>query len=116
MAELSIPGVPAFPRSYDAGGMAMLALEAALKAVGDERPAWWLAGASGDAFKFAYDRGNVFEPLRDRVPADTVTLACAAAGLRGRWLTGASMDEIRGLVRDAVHRGTPVLAPFLGSQ
>lgn len=116
MSVHAIPEVPAFLRSEDAGGMAMLALEAALRALGEDRPAWWLAGASGDAFKFVYDRGNVFEPLRDRAPVDAVSLACAAAGWRGRWMTGASMGEVRALVQEAVRRGAPVLAPFLGDR
>jgi len=75
MSRYVVSDVPAFALNYDAGDMAMLALEACLCVLGKGSPAWWLAAVSGDAFKFVYDRGVVFEPMRDRVPLDILTLA-----------------------------------------
>ncbi|MBI1907260.1 MAG: hypothetical protein HYS20_13665 [Rhodocyclales bacterium] len=116
MTACSIKDVPSFERNHDAGSMAMLALEATLATQGESRPAWWLAGMSGDAFKFVYDTGAVFEPLRDRVPLDVLTLACQAAGWTGHWRLAARTGEITALVRASVQRGCPVITPFLGSR
>ncbi len=115
-APCIIPDVPAFERNDDAAGMAMTALEAALATRGGGRPAWWLAGMSGDAFKFVYDRGAVFEPLRDRVPLDVLTLACRAAGWDGQWRCGLNAAQAAALVQASVQRGCPVITPFLGSK
>ena len=106
--------VPSFTRDHDAGSMAMLALEAALAVQGENRPAWWLAGISGDAFKFVYDPAAVFEPLRDRNPVDVLTIACRAAGWDGHWSIGAQASAAEIAVRESVRKGRPVLAPFLG--
>lgn len=109
-----ITGVPSFARDDDAGSMAVVALEAALAVQGENRPAWWLAGVSGDAFKFVYDPAPVFEPLRDRNPLDVLTIAARAAGWVGRWSIGTHVPAAEIAVRAAVRKGTPVLAPFLG--
>ncbi len=93
MTTCEIRDVPTFDRNHDAGSMAMLALEAILAAQGERWPAWWLAGMSGDAFKFVYDAGAVFEPLRDRVPLDVLTLACQAAG--GQDIGGSARSPAR---------------------
>lgn len=116
MSRHTIAGVPSFERNHDAGSMAMLALETVLRTQGEDCPEWWLAGMSGDAFKFVYDVGAVFEPLRDRVPLDVLSQACRAAGREGYWRLGASMEEAVALVRDAVGRGCPAIAPFLGTR
>ena len=109
-----IADVPSFARDYDAGSMAMAALEVALAVRGEDRPAWWLAGVSGDAFKFVYDPAPVFEPLRDRNPLDVLTIAGRAAGWDGRWSIGTQVPAAEIAVREAVRKGAPVLAPFLG--
>lgn len=116
MPRHEIPNVPPFERNHDAGGMAMLALECVLRTQGDSHPAWWLAGTSGDAFKFVYDAGAVFEPLRDRAPLDVLTQACRAAGWSGHWLCGARVDEVISVVRESVRQGRPVITPFLGDK
>lgn len=116
MTAYAIPDVPPFDRNDDAGCMAMLALEAALATQGDSWPAWWLAGMSGDAFKFVYDPGTVFEPLRDRVPVDVLTLASRAAGWAGHWCLDVPTRDVPALVRESVQRGCPVITPFLGER
>jgi len=116
MTTCEIRDVPTFDRNHDAGSMAMLALEAILAAQGERWPAWWLAGMSGDAFKFVYDAGAVFEPLRD--PG---SVGCPDARLPGRrwaghWRLGAQPGEVVDLVRASLQRGCPVITPFLGSR
>ncbi len=116
MSALSLKSVPAFPLVYDAGDGIILALEALFRYRGRRRSVAWLAGISGDAFKFVYDRGDVFEPLRDRVPVDTATLAAQAVGLKGRWLLDASRPQVIEAVAHSLARGYPVLAPYLAPE
>lgn len=109
-----ISNVPSFVRDHDAGSMAVTALSVALGTQGDDRPDWWLAGVSGDAFKFVYDAGPVFEPLRDRNPLDVVETACRAAGWEGHWSTTGRAEIVEAVVRQSIGAGRPLLAPFLG--
>lgn len=102
--------VPAFKSEPEAGHMAFLAAQAALSAMGAERSLAHLAGASGDAFKFVYDRAPVRAPLRDLRPADTLARAFAACGLRAEWVPDATLDHVRGQVEAHAEIGQPVLA------
>jgi len=113
LSRYIVPNVPAFKLNYDAGDMAILALEAVLKALDKPYPNWWLSSVYGETFKFVYDRGDVFEPMRDRVPLDIFGIACAAVGIEGRWIVNKSMKEVKKLVRNSLKQGMPVLAPYL---
>jgi len=111
-----IPGVPAFKREPDSGNLAFLAAQAALSAIGPPRSVAYLAGASGDAFKFVYDNAPVREPLRDLRPADTLARAFAACGLRAEWVPDATLDHVRGQVEAQAGIGRPVLTSSLPGQ
>ncbi len=83
--SMIIDNVPAFFLNWDAGDMFMLTLESCLRYLGQEVNSWWLAGISGDAFKFVYDKDDVHEPMRDRVSIDTISLATVSVGWKGKW-------------------------------
>lgn len=108
-----IPKVPAFKSEPESGHMAFLAAQAALSAMGVEQSLARLAGGSGDAFKFVYDRAPVHAPLRDLRPADTLARAFAACGLRAEWVPDATLDHVRGQVEAHAAIGQPVLASGL---
>ncbi len=108
-----IPGVPSYKRETDSGNMAFLAAQAALSVLGVARGLPQLAGASGDAFKFVYDRAPIFEPLRDLRPWDSLARACAACGLRAEWVPDATLDHVRGQVSAHAAIGQPVLTSNL---
>ncbi len=108
-----IPDVPAFKLEYASGNMAFLAAQAALSAVGKGHSLAYLAGASGDAFKFVYDGAPVREPLRDLRPADSLARAFAACGLRAEWIPDATLDHVRGQVEAHAEIGQPILTAFL---
>jgi hypothetical protein len=108
-----IPDVPAFKLETDSGNMALLAVQAALSAVGVAASLVQLAGASGDAFKFVYDNAPVREPLRDLRPWDSLARAFAIYGLRAEWVPDATLDHVRGQVEAHAAIGQPVLTSNL---
>ncbi|MFX1573687.1 MAG: hypothetical protein ACFFB0_13135 [Promethearchaeota archaeon] len=114
--ELVIPDVPIFHLNWDAGDMLMLALESCLKYLDQNVNSWWLAGISGDAFKFMYDKKDVREPMRDRVPIDTVSLACSSLGWEGKWYINETIDKVRNRIKHSLEQGYPVITSNLGTR
>ena len=94
----------------------MHALESCLKFQGQESNYWWLAGVSGDAFKFIYDRDDVREPMRDLVPIDTVSLACSSMGWEGKWYVDEKIENVVDRVKRSLKKNYPILTSNLGSQ
>ncbi len=108
-----INNVPSFKHEPAAGNRAFLAAQAALSVVGLGRGLPFLAGGSGDAFKFVYDRGLARAPLRDLRPWDSLALAYAACGLRAEWVPDATLDHVRGQVEAHAQIGQPILSSGL---
>lgn len=108
-----ISDVPSFNDEPAAGNRAFLAAQAALSVVGLGRGLPFLAGASGDAFKFVYDTGAVREHLRDLRPWDSLAAAYAACGLRAEWVPEATLDHVRGQVEAHARIGQPILSSGL---
>lgn len=112
-AQIPAERVPAFKAEPASGHHGFLALQAALSTVKAARSLAYLAGSSGDAFKFVYDRAPVREPLRDLRPWDSLALAAVACGLRAEWVPGATLDHVRGQVEAHAKIGQPVLTSGL---
>lgn len=111
-----INNVPAFLLNWDAGDMLMLALESCLRYLGEEVHSWWLAGISGDAFKFIYDKDDVREPMRDRVPIDIISLANSSVGWEGKWYVNEKIEATKERIMNSLERGYPIITSNLGSQ
>ena len=111
--KIIISKVSSFHLNWDAGDMYMNALESCLKFIGQECAYWWLAGVSGDAFKFIYDKDDVREPMRDRVPIDTVSLACSAMGWRGIWCVDEKIEIVINHIKESLKQNIPVLTTNL---
>ncbi|MFX1574941.1 MAG: hypothetical protein ACFFB0_19565 [Promethearchaeota archaeon] len=111
-----IENVPAFFLNWDAGDMFILALESCLRYLGQETNSWWLAGISGDAFKFVYDKEDVREPMRDRVPIDTISIACTSIGWEGKWYINEKIERSKELIMNSLEQGYPIITSNLGSQ
>lgn len=115
-SAIIIPDVPIFVLNWDAGDMYIYALESCLKFLGEKCESWWLAGLSGDAFKFVYDRDDVREPMRDRVPVDIVGLASSSIGWEGKWYFNERLDKVISYIKGSLEQGYPVLTSNLGAQ
>ncbi|MFW9877707.1 MAG: hypothetical protein ACFFG0_31860 [Candidatus Thorarchaeota archaeon] len=114
--RIIIPDVPLFHLNWDAGDMFMNALESCLRFLDHEVNSWWLAGISGDAFKFIYDKDDIREPMRDRVPIDTVSLASSTIGWEGKWYVDEKIERTIDRIRESLEQGYPILTSNLGNQ
>ncbi|MFW9973021.1 MAG: hypothetical protein ACFFDF_22740 [Candidatus Odinarchaeota archaeon] len=114
--ELVNQNVPIFHLNWDAGDMLILALESCLKYLGQEIESWWLAGISGDAFKLVYDKDDVRETMRDRVPTDIVSIACSICGWEGKWYFDEPLETTKSRIKDSLEKGYPIITSNLGSQ
>ena len=111
-----IDGIGDFPLEYESGSMALHALGSCTAYHGLRVGYQRLVGISGSAFKFVYDTTEAYEPLRDIAPVDILTRAAHTLGFHeAHWQTGLSIEGVRGLIRDEIDAGHPVLVPYLKS-
>lgn len=106
--------VPAYARNEAEGGQSVAALHAVLRSLGVSvryEELWVLCGA---AFSFVYDDAPVFEPLRDRLPLDTLLTGTRAMGLNGRWLADQPTAAVLSQLEAALAQGRPAVVSLYG--
>lgn len=68
-----------------------------------------LKAVSGDGFKFVYDRGEVFEAMRDLSPTDFLRSVFALYKVKGAWHTNYALEELDTVLAQAIDAGWPVV-------
>jgi hypothetical protein len=94
-----------------------MAIRAFMSAIGPDFPRAtydYLVGISGGAFKFVYDSSESYEPLRDIHPVDVLARAAVTLGFnQAHWETNTSIETVKGIIKQEIDDGRPVIAPFL---
>lgn len=112
MAAITLD-VPPFLLEPDATDCGIHALRSVLAALDRDVDYDTLKAVSGDGFKFAYDRGAIFEPMRDLTPTDFMRDGLACYGVRGAWQTSYTLEDLDALLPAALEKRHPVLTSNL---